>query len=151
VTDTYFKSLPHCLGTYRIASRGNLVCKGYKPDLTVCNSNNQLVFIFECEQKTDRKAFLGSLVKAEKYAEDCGAHPILIIVMQEFINATVQQIANNLTPYAVWLARLKGGKLNLADIRLISDQEYLHSVEANELVGSQGFLLRTISAIRISN
>jgi len=71
--------------------------------------------------------------------------------MQESDNTTVQQIAGNLTPYAVWLIRLKGGKLNLADILLISDQEYQHSVEANELLGSQGFLLRTISAKGISN
>jgi len=151
VTDAAFKRLPHCLGSYRTASCGGLVGKGYKPDLTVCNSDNQLVFIFECEQTTNRKAFLGDLIKAEKHAEDCGAHPVLIIVMQESDNTTVQQIAGNLTPYAVWLIRLKGGKLNLADILLISDQEYQHSVEANELLGSQGFLLRTISAKGISN
>ncbi len=146
MTHATFKNLPHCLGSYRIASCGGLVCKGYKPDLTVCNSDNQLAFIFECEQKTDRKAFLGSLVKAEKYAEDCAAHPILIIVMQEFDNTTVQQIAGNLRPYASWLARLKGGKLNLADILLISDREYLCSLKASELPASPNFLLRTVSA-----
>lgn len=146
MTDATFKSLPHCLGKYRITSSGSLVCKGYKPDLTVSDSDNRLVFIFECEQKTDRKAFLGSLVKAEKYAEDCAAHPILIIVMQEFDNTTVQQIAGNLRPYAVWLAHLKGGRPSLADILLISDQEYRSSVEANEVVGSADFLRRTVSA-----
>jgi len=36
--------------------------------------------------------------------------------------------------------------LNLVDILLISDQEYLGSVEANETLGSQGFLQRTTSA-----
>lgn len=51
----------------------------------------------------------------------------------------MQQIAGNLTPYAVWLTRLKGEKLNLADILLISDQEYQHSVEANELLGRRVF------------
>ncbi len=149
--DDAFKGLRHCLGSHHIVSRGNEVTKGYKPDITVASSDNQLSFIIECEQKTDRKAFLGNLVKAEKHAEDCGAHPVLIIVMQEFYNTTVQQIAGNLTPYAVWLARLKGGKLNLADILLISDQEYQRSVEANELLGSQSFLLRTISAKGNSN
>jgi len=151
VKDDAFKSLLHCLGTHRIASRGNVVARGYKPDLTVSSPDNQLAFIIECEQKTDRKAFLGNLVKAEKYAEDCGAHPVLVIVMQEFSNTTVHQIADHLTPYAVWLARLKGGKLNLSDILLISDQEYQRSLEANELLGSQGFRARALSVKGKSN
>lgn len=140
--DVAFKDLQHRLGGHHIVSRGEEVAAGYKPDLTVSSSDNQLAFIVECETKTDRKAFLGNLVKAEKYAEDCGAHPVLVIVMKESPNTTVRQIANHLTPYAVWLARLKGGKLNLADILLISDQEYQRSVEANELLGSQGFRAR---------
>ena len=149
--DDAFKNLPHCLGTHRIVSRGNVAARGYKPDLTVSSPDNQLAFIVECEQKTDRKALLGSLVKAEKYAEDCGAHPVLVIVMAEFPNTTVPQIADHLTPYAVWLARLKGGKLNLSDILLISDQEYQRSLEANELLGSQGFRARALSIKENSN
>ncbi len=151
MTDDIFKSLRHCLGDCYVASCGGVVCKGYKPDLTACDSNNELAFIFECEQKTDRKAFLGTLVKAEKYAEDCAAHPILIIVMQEFSNTTLRQIAGNLKPYASWLARLKGGNLNLADILLISDQEYLRSIQADELIASPAFRLRSVSVNEISN
>jgi len=142
VKDDAFKSLSHRLGGHHIVSCGEEVARGYKPDLTVSSSDNQLAFIVECEIKTDRKAFLGNLVKAEKYAEDCGAHPVLVIVMKEFPNTTVQQIADHLAPYVVWLNRLKGGKLNLADILLISDQEYQRSLEANESLGSQGFRAR---------
>ena len=140
MNDAFFKSLSHCLGIYRIASCGNLVCKGYKPDLTVCNSDNQLVLIFECEQKTDRKAFLGDFVKAEKYAADCGA-----LIPLYYRDAGIPEYdraakwAYNLRPYADWLGRLKGGSLNLADVLLISDREYLCSVEANELPASAEF------------
>lgn len=149
--DDAFKGLLHCLGTHRVVSRGNVVARGYKPDLTVFSDDDQLAFIVECEQKTDRKAFLGDLVKAEKYAEDCGAYPVLVIVMQEFPNTTVQQIADHLVPYALWLARLKGGKLNLSDILVISDQEYERSLEADEFLGSQGFRARALSVRGNSN
>lgn len=142
MNDSEFKALQHCVGTHRIVSRGTQVANGYKPDLTVCDTNDQLVFIVECEQKTDRKAFLGDLVKAEKYAEDCRAHPILVIVMRPVENTTVQQIADHLYPYAAWIARLKGGSLNLTDILVVSDEEYQRSVNATEPLGSQQFRAR---------
>jgi hypothetical protein len=145
--DSEFKTLPHRVGINWIASRGAEVAEGYKPDLTVKNQNDDVVFVVESEQKTDRKAFLGDLVKAEKYAEDCCAHPVLVIVMQPFDNTTVQQIADHLAPYAAWLAQLKGGTLQLSEILVISDAEYQRSVQANEGLGSEQFRAR---ATRVS-
>lgn len=142
--DSEFKALPHCVGANKIASCGTEVAKGYKPDLTVSDTNGHLAFIFECEQKTDRKSFLGDLIKAEKHAEDVREHPVLVIVMQLYKNTTAQQIADHLRPYAKWIARLKGRSLNLTDILVVSDEEYKHSVEATELLGSQEFRARTI-------
>lgn len=151
MTEADFKTLPHCLGSNHFSSYGNEVSKGYKPDFTISDSRNQLLFIIEVENKTDRKAVIGDLVKAEKHAEDCGAHPVLIIVMREYGNTTVRQIANQLTTYATWLDRLKRGQLNLADVLVLSDEEYRRSVEACELLGSQEFAARSLSAKKNSN
>lgn len=116
--------------------------RGYKPDLTVTDTKGQLVFIVECEQKTDRKAFLGALVKAEKYADGCQARPVLVIVMQVLGNTTLKQIADHLSPYKAWLAGIEGGALHLSDILVISDKQYQQSVEANEVIASQQFRVR---------
>lgn len=140
--DSDFKALQHCVGANRIASRGTEVAAGYKPDITVNDANGRLVFILESEQKTDRKAFLGDLVKAEKYAEERQARPTLVVVMQCFDNTTVQQIADHLRPYANWLARRNGGALTLAKVLVISDDEYLKSVQANEPLASGQFQKR---------
>lgn len=55
---------------------------GYKPDLTVTNPEGQLIFVLEHENKSDRKCYLGDLVKAEKYAESRNSEPALIIAMK---------------------------------------------------------------------
>jgi hypothetical protein len=152
VTEATFKSLPHYLGSYHFSSYGNEVSKGYKPDFTISDSRNQLVFIIEVENKTDRKAVIGDLVKAEKHAEDCGAHPVLVIVMREHgTQTTVKQIANQLMTYATWLDGLKSGRLNLADVLVLSDEEYQRSIEAHELLGSPQFVARALSAKKNSN
>lgn len=139
-----FKNLQHCIGGHRVACLGKEVTKGYKPDLIVKDTNGQLVFIVECEQKTDRKAFLGDLVKAEKYAEECRDHPVLVIVMKAFNNTTVEQIAVHLAPYADWLARRNGGALCLSDILIVSDEDYKRSIQAGEVIGSVQFRGRAI-------
>ena len=140
--DFAFKHLAHKVGGHRIASRGEEVAKGYKPDLTATDTSDRLVLILESESTTNRKAFLGDLVKAEKYAEECEAHPSLVIVMQVYSNTTVKQIAEHLTPYVDWLARLKNGRLQLSDVLVISDEEYQQSIEANEVIGSDQFSVR---------
>src|SRR3546814_19864403 len=80
---------------YWIAARGREVAPGYKPDVTVRDASGALACILEAEQKTDRKAFLGDLIKAEMYAEQEGANPTLLIVMQPQPNTTTEQIANH--------------------------------------------------------
>jgi hypothetical protein len=142
VKDSDFKALPHRVGEYRIASRGTKVADGYKPDITVNDPNGQLAFILECEQKTDRKAFIGDLVKAEKYAEENGARPVLVIVMKLAPNTTLSQISSHLTPYATWLRGRNGGALSLSGVLVITDDEYAQSVHANELLTSPRFRAR---------
>lgn len=126
----------------KIASRGKVVSKGYKPDVTVADAKGNLLYILECEQKTDRKAFLGAFIKAERHAEHKKQNPELIIVMQEFNNTTTKQIFKHLRPYIKWLKSKKGGKLSLSAVQVLSDEEYVQSISARETLGSKAFKKR---------
>jgi hypothetical protein len=137
--DADFKALNHPIGANVIASSGSAVSTGYKPDITVKDAQGVLRFILESEQKTDRKVFLGDLLKAEMHAEQQKASPALIIVMQIFENTTTKQIADHLRPYKQWLALKKGGALNLSAVHVLSDVEYQAAVAAVELLGSPAF------------
>ena len=143
MTDSEFKNLPHCVGDNRVATRGNEVVHGYKPDVTVEDPEGHLVFILEHENKTDRKAFLGNVVKAEECAECQSSTPTLIIVMKARGNTTVPQIAQHLSRYSTWLAGLKGGRMSLSSICIIEEQEYSDSLTAKEVMGSQAFRARS--------
>lgn len=57
--DAEFKALNHPVGNNIIVTRGTAVAAGYKPDITITDTNGQLRYILESEQKKDRKAFLG--------------------------------------------------------------------------------------------
>lgn len=122
----------------KIATRKE-VSKGYKPDVTVEDAEGNLLYILECEQKTDRKAFLGDFIKAERHAENKKQNPELIIVMQEFNNTTTQQIAAHLCPYIDWLKSKGGGKLSLSAVQVLSDKEYKQSIADGETLGSEAF------------
>lgn len=128
----------------KIASKGGEVSKryGYKPDVTVKDAKGNLLYILECEQKTDRKAFLGDLIKAECHAEHKKQNPELIIVMKVFNNTTTQQIAAHLCPYIKWLKSKGGGQLSLSAVQVLSDKEYKKSILAGETLGSAAFKKR---------
>jgi len=143
--DSDFKRLPHKIEGLKIASCGTLVSPGYKPDMTVVDTNSHLKFIIESEQKTDRKAFLGDVLKAQKYSEECNAVPILVIVMKPQSNTTVKQIADHLQLYVNWLNKRFNGGMDLSGILVISDDEYQASIDADELLGSEAFLKRGMS------
>jgi len=140
--DDDFKNLAHRVGVNVIASRGSTVSTGYKPDATVRNSEGKLMFILESEQKTDRKAFLGDLIKAEMYSEQQNANPELIIIMQPFGNTTTQQITDHIRPYKNWLAQKKGGALSISSVQVLSDADYVEAIQAGEELGSLAFRRR---------
>ena len=142
--NSIFKACNHQVGKgNKIASRGGAVSKGYKPDITVKDAKGKkLLYILECEQKTDRKAFLGDLIKAEFHAEHKQQNPELIIVMQVFNNTTTQQIAAHLRPYIKWLKSKGCGKLSLSAVQVLSDKEYAQSISAGETLGSKAFKKR---------
>ncbi|RQT56433.1 hypothetical protein DF043_23555 [Burkholderia cepacia] len=140
--DGEFKTFNHPVGDLLIASRGTAVSTGYKPDVTVQDTDGKLRFILESEQKTDRKTFLGALIKAEMYAEQQDAHPGLVIVMQPASNTTTRQIANHLRPYKEWLTKIKGGSLSLAVVHVMSDVDYRLAAASGDVIGSAAFNLR---------
>jgi hypothetical protein len=148
MNDAKFKALSHPAGDDRIVTRGEAVSAEYKPDITIRDIEERLTFILECEQKADRKAFLGALLKAELYAEQQCARPTLVIVMQPQGNTTTQQICNHLRPYILWLAGKQGGRMNLACVHIMSDAEYETAIVEGEQLASaafqrRGHLLRT--------
>jgi|SRR5208337_2032949 len=144
--DLDFKNAKHLVGDLKIRSRGEEVAKGYKPDLTLVDGSGQLKFIVECEgQKTDRKAILGGWIKAEKYAQEKNASPTFVIVMHPSDNTTVDQIANHLQPYLTWLNGLIPRGLNLAEVLVLSDEQYFSSQRSGEIIGSSAFRARARS------
>lgn len=142
--DSTFKSLDHQIGDLLSIKCGKEVTTGYKPDLTIIDKAGRPVLIIESEQKTDRKAFLGDYIKAEKYAETCEAFCSLIIVMKEFDNTKVSQIATHLKPYVEWISRLKNNVPNIKKVTVVSDEMYQESVKKRELLTSEKFLNRGI-------
>ena len=142
--DSDFKQMKHQIGNNSIATNGTAISLGYKPDLTLKNGTGEIVFILESEQKTDRKAFIGDIIKAEKFAQESNCSPTLIIVMREFSNTTVKQIAAHLQSYLKWLFTGFGESLKIRNVLVISDKEYEQSRLAAEIIGSPGFLSRGV-------
>jgi len=140
--DSEFKELRHVTGSLRIHSRGTEIAPGYKPDLTLVDNLGKVQFILECEQKTDRKAFIGDFIKAEMFSEENDHHPALIIVMQEQDNTKVRHISRHLQPYVSWLTKLRRAPLNVPLLLVMSDIQYMASLEQSEQIGSSQFFGR---------
>lgn len=142
--DSEFKSFPHRLAQGdAIASRGtNIVNIGnYRPDIAIKNSSGEIHLILESERKSERKAFIGALVHAAKYASDSNRPITLVFVMKETGNqTTVAQVSANIRPYYQWLHTL--GAIQLNRVLFISDTEYDNSASANEVLMSAQFTAR---------
>ncbi len=146
LTDNIFKNLNHCIGDLIIETNGKSLINGYSPDLSLKNKAGDLVYILENERKTDRKAFLGDVVKASHYCDITQNTATLIIVMKETTNQTTTiQIYKHLKTYFQWMK--SKGILALTDILVISDNEYKKSVECNESIGSKEFIKRCLSSL----
>ncbi|KAF0189482.1 MAG: hypothetical protein FD168_737 [Desulfobulbaceae bacterium] len=142
--DTEFKNFDHKLAQGDvIASRGtNIASNGnYRPDIAVKNSSGAIHLILESERKSERKAFIGAMVHAAKYAADSNLKITLVFVMKETGNqTTVAQVSANIRPYFQWLHTL--GAKQLHSVLLISDVEYDASAKAGEEILSAQFSAR---------
>lgn len=142
--DREFKNFQHILAQGDlVASRGENIANvgNYRPDVAIKNSSGAIHLILESERKSERKAFIGALVHAAKYAEDSSAQITLVFVMKETgSQTTVSQVSANIRTYYEWLHSL--GATNLNRVFLISDTEYDHSANANEVILSDEFIAR---------
>lgn len=142
--DSNFKTFHHRLAQGDvIASQGNNIASNgnYRPDIAIKNSSGAIHLILESERKSERKAFIGALVHAAKYAEDSSTPITLVFVMKETGNqTTVAQVSANVRPYYQWLHTLGATRLNR--VLFISDTEYDNSAEAKETLLSPQFTAR---------
>jgi hypothetical protein len=115
--DNLFKRLLHNAKGYSLVKTGGQLVKGYKPD-TVLSKGNEYI-IMECDTGTSRKGYLGAMLKAARFLtnENKG---ILILVIKEKTNTTVNQIAAHLQEYLIWLKPLT----NLRVVYLIETTKY---------------------------
>jgi hypothetical protein len=142
--DKEFKNFQHKLADGDvIASQGkNIASVGnYRPDISIKNQSGAIHLILESERKSERKAFIGALVHAAKYAEDTNTPITLLFVMKETDNqTTVAQVSANIRPYFQWLSTLGATQLN--SVLLISDTEYDESARVDEVLLSSQFMTR---------
>jgi hypothetical protein len=142
--DSEFKNFNHNLAQGdTIASKGsNIDSSGnYRPDIAIKNLSDEIHLILESERKSERKAFLGALVHAAKYASDSNKLITLVFIMKETSNqTTVAQVSANIKPYYQWLHKL--GATSLNRVLFISDVEYENSANANEVLLSPKFMAR---------
>lgn len=147
--DSEFKKLTHPIDSGLQITLGAEVSRGYKPDLTgCCPISRNLKIIIECEQKTDRKAILGSLIKALKYSHETGARIVFVTVIKEMKNTTVEQIYNHINQYVVWLKNIMGNHFMISKIIIISDLEYQNCIKNKIAINS---INKSNSVVKIIN
>lgn len=135
ITDSAFKGLFHSYQGYGKFSDGAEIMEGYKPDY-VLKKDNQYV-ILESENNTNRKMFVGCLMKAAYFL--CGENTgFLVIVLHEHDNTTLEQIWKHLVPYFQWVKR--GGLTNMEKVYLIKDKDYLAEDKTCHPIDSEAFL-----------
>lgn len=134
-----FEALAHRLGDWRIATRRSQVSAGYRPDFTLHDENDELVFIIEFETTPSRKTVLGDLAKAERHMSIVQRSAPLLIVLHERSNTTAAQIARHLAPYLGWFQSMRNGRHGVSELLVMSDDAYAASVAALETLGSRPF------------
>jgi hypothetical protein len=142
--DSQFKNFAHIVAPGdSVATNGNIIPNsgGYRPDISIKNSSGIIHLILESERKSERKAFIGAMIHAAKYAETLKTPITLVFIMKETGNqTTVKQIADNIRPYFQWVTSL--GAICLNKVFLLSDVAYDNSASAGEMLLSQPFLSR---------
>ena len=108
---------------------------GYKPDYVLKGDNRYI--ILESENNTNRKMFVGCLMKAAYFLQE-ERTGFLVIVLHESDNTKINQIRDHLKPYFQWIKRAH--LTNMSQVLLIRDEDY--KVADNECleIGSEEFL-----------
>lgn len=142
--DTEFKNFAHRIPVNsRILSNGQDLVPGYRPDISIQENDGDVYLILESERKSERKAFIGAMLKASHFAYDNNSSITLVFVMKETGNqTTVNQISSNLKPYFDWLHQLGATQLNR--VCFISHPVYEESANNDEELLSKEFLERCV-------
>ena len=142
--DSQFKNFAHLVAVGdSVATNGKMIPNsgGYRPDISIKNSSGITHLILESERKSERKAFIGAMVHAAKYAATLQTPITLVFIMKETGNqTTVAQVSANIRPYFQWLTLL--GATHLNRVLLLSDVAYDNSTAAGEALLSQPFISR---------
>lgn len=135
ITDSAFKGLSHSYQGYGKFSDGTEIMEGYKPDYVLKEGNRYV--ILESENNTNRKMFVGCLMKAAYFlrGENTG---FLVIVLHEHDNTSLEQIWKHLVLYFQWIK--KGGLTNMEKVYLIKDEDYRTGDETCLPIDSEVFL-----------
>ncbi len=135
ITDSAFKGLSHSYQGYGKFSNGTEIMEGYKPDYVLKEGNRYV--ILESENNTNRKMFVGCLMKAAYFlrGENTG---FLVIVLHEHDNTSLEQIWKHLVLYFQWIK--KGGLTNMEKVYLIKDEDYRTGDETCLPIDSEVFL-----------
>ena len=120
ISDYTFKHLPHKALGYAPWRKGGEIMPGYMPDYVLKNGNQYI--IMESENNTNRKMFVGCLMKAAYFLQKEKAG-CLVIVLHEFNNTKLNQIKDHLTPYFQWIKQAH--LTNMSAVFLIRDRDYL--------------------------
>lgn len=117
IPDKEFKALSHSYRDYKILNNGGEIEKGYKPDYVLYRENKYVILESECS--TSRKMYIGCMMKAAYFLQGNNSG-ILVIILSERDNTTLDNIADHLKPYYEWIK----GNTNLENVYVIRDCDY---------------------------
>ncbi len=133
LNDSIFKELNHSYAGYTKYANGGKIpngFEGYKPDFVLANADQTDFVIFESEVTTNRKTYIGNMVKAAEFlSKESKRTGTLVIVMQEHDNTKVVQIVDQLKHYYKWMRSCT----NLKGVWVIKDDLYKHPDQVNPL------------------
>jgi len=128
IKDSVFKKLPHKHKSYKMISNGGEIEVGYKPDYVLKNKKNDFV-ILECEYCSNRKTFIGGLLKAAHFLQN-EKTGILVFVIKKMENTKCESIAAQLKTYFKWIKSIT----NLRKVYVIDADKY-YKEEPMEICG----------------
>lgn len=135
ISDYTFKHLPHKALGYALWRKGGEIMPSYMPDYVLKDGNRYI--ILESENNTNRKMFVGCLMKAAYFLqkEKTG---FLVIVLHEMDNTKLNQIKDHLTSYYQWIKQAH--LTNMSAVFLIRDKDYLVGNDDCVTIFSEAFL-----------
>jgi hypothetical protein len=129
ISDRDFKKLIHSCKGYDKHLKGEEIESGYKPDFVLRKGNDFL--ILESENSSNRKTFVGGMIKAAHYLQD-ERSGTLVFIMVPKDNTTAKQITEQLRTYFNWIK----DKTNLREVYVIEAGQYYLDDRLLELLGA---------------